>query len=312
MTSINDQQDKSKRKRGDMREDGRLFFCYRGDGREVWVTPEQMAHKAAKAKERNNRYLQSKRAAGIKPENPLKRGFVREDGMVFWAYGNNGNENWCTAEEAKERAEKARLVKKKFHTTHREEENARSQKWREKNPKKFKESVKASREKFKDERAAATKQWRQINANHVYAYKKKYCEENRDKIRANEMERYRTDPLFNLAKRVRRRVAIAIRDKGYAKTSTTQGTLGCDWATLKKHIEDQFTEGMHWGLMGEIEIDHILPLAAAKTEEQLLNLAHYKNLAPLWRADNRRKHAKLPEDFIDKYDALCKLISQRA
>lgn len=46
-----------KRKRGEKREDGRTFFCYRGDGREVWVTDEQMEHKLAKAKARNVAYL---------------------------------------------------------------------------------------------------------------------------------------------------------------------------------------------------------------------------------------------------------------
>lgn len=124
----------------------------------MWVTDEQLAHKLAKAKERNNKYLEGKRAAGIKPENPLKRGFVREDGLVFWAYGNNGNENWCTAEEALARVEKSKEAKKRFHEANKETENARNKKWRENNPEKFKEISKASREKFRYERIAFTKQ----------------------------------------------------------------------------------------------------------------------------------------------------------
>lgn len=47
---------------------------------------------------------------------------------------------------------------------------------------------------------------------------------------------------------------------------------------------------MSWEKMGsEIHIDHIIPFYAAKSEEELIELAHYTNLQPLWKEDNLKK-----------------------
>ncbi len=40
-------------------------------------------------------------------------------------------------------------------------------------------------------------------------------------------------------------------------------------------------------------IDHIIPLASAKTEEELKSLCHYTNLQPLWAKENLSKGAKI-------------------
>ena len=37
---------------------------------------------------------------------------------------------------------------------------------------------------------------------------------------------------------------------------------------------------------GEWHIDHILPLASAKDDEEVFKLCHYTNLQPLWAEDN--------------------------
>ena len=67
-----------------------------------------------------------------------------------------------------------------------------------------------------------------------------------------------------------------------------------DFETVKKHIERLFTKKMNWNLMGsEIHIDHKIPLASAKTEEELIKLFHYTNLQPLWKKDNFKKHSKI-------------------
>lgn len=50
---------------------------------------------------------------------------------------------------------------------------------------------------------------------------------------------------------------------------------------------------MTWENRGEWHIDHIIPLASASTEEELLALCHYTNLQPLWAFDNLSKGAKI-------------------
>ena len=50
MTTIDVKTEASKRKRGDVREDGRIFWRYKSDGYEVWVKPEKVAEVKAKGK----------------------------------------------------------------------------------------------------------------------------------------------------------------------------------------------------------------------------------------------------------------------
>ena len=52
--------------------------------------------------------------------------------------------------------------------------------------------------------------------------------------------------------------------------------------TWKNHTR---TNGWH--------IDHIIPLASAKTRKELIKLFHYSNLQPLWEEENRKKSAKI-------------------
>ena len=83
--------------------------------------------------------------------------------------------------------------------------------------------------------------------------------------------------------------------------------LGCDWNTLKNHIENQFFDGMSWGNRSDWHIDHVIPLASAESEYEMIALAHYKNLQPLWEFDNLSKNDDFnPEDklkYLEWYSA---------
>ena len=102
-------------------------------------------------------------------------------------------------------------------------------------------------------------------------------------------ERRDTDPLFKLSHNTRVQIGNSFRNGGFNKKSKTAEILGCSFEEFHSHIESQFTDGMSWDLMGEIHIDHRLPLSAANTQEELLVLNHYRNLQPLWAADNLAK-----------------------
>lgn len=106
-------------------------------------------------------------------------------------------------------------------------------------------------------------------------------------------ERMETDPIFRLTYTVRNRIFYAFRDHGFRKGSKTADLVGCTWETLKKHIEEKFKPDMSWENRSDWHIDHIIPLATAKDEEQMIALCHYTNLQPLWAAENLAKGAKL-------------------
>lgn len=159
---------------------------------------------------------------------------------------------------------------------------------------------KTYRENNSEKRAANRKDWGERNADRRKAYreanKEKIAMKNaeyfqRVKERRAEIarEKYRNDPLHAMKCRLRLRTRLAIKAKGFTKKSRIRQILGCDDTTLKNHIEALFTEGMTWENRGKWHLDHRTPLAAANNEEELLALCHYKNLQPLWAADNFAK-----------------------
>jgi hypothetical protein len=88
---------------------------------------------------------------------------------------------------------------------------------------------------------------------------------------------------------------MSIKRNGYSKKTKTYEILGCSYEDFKTHIELQFQTWMNWNNYGLCnnefnygwDIDHIVPLASAKTEEELLKLNHYTNLQPLCSHTNR-------------------------
>jgi hypothetical protein len=50
----------------------------------------------------------------------------------------------------------------------------------------------------------------------------------------------------------------------------------------------------------KIEIDHIIPMCIAKTEEEVIKLNHYSNLQWLLQKDNREKSKRL--DWVLKQE----------
>lgn len=128
-------------------------------------------------------------------------------------------------------------------------------------------------------------------------YRKKYVSNNRDKVNESQRKtysKYKDEPIRKLVSNVRARIRASFTVKRWNKNNTTKEILGCDFNTLYNHIEDKFTDGMCWDKIGsEIHIDHIIPLATAKTKEDVLRLNHYTNLQPLWASDNLKKGSNL-------------------
>jgi hypothetical protein len=131
------------------------------------------------------------------------------------------------------------------------------------------------------------------------AYVKEYNSRLENKIRRREImkawkkRKYESDHLFALKYRISSLFRMALKVRGYGKTTQVAKILGCTWEELATHIERQFLPGMTWLNRGEWHIDHIIPLAVAKSEDDVVKLNHYTNLRPLWAKDNLLKSDKL-------------------
>jgi len=90
-------------------------------------------------------------------------------------------------------------------------------------------------------------------------------------------------------------ISKSFKQNGYTKKSRTYEILGCSFEEFKIHLESKFESWMSWDNRGKYngdfkygwDIDHIIPLASAKTEEDIIRLNHYTNLQPLCSKINR-------------------------
>lgn len=113
--------------------------------------------------------------------------------------------------------------------------------------------------------------------------------------RNNYKKRYSSDPLFRIKLNVKNNIRKSFKRYAFTKNSSTFKILGCSYEEFKTHLETKFEPWMSWdnyGLYNGTEkygwdIDHIIPLASAETEEDVIRLNHYTNLQPLCSKVNR-------------------------
>ena len=131
---------------------------------------------------------------------------------------------------------------------------------------------------------------------------KQWVENNRERERKNnnsyKKRRMKEDDLYYLKVTLRSHInECLVRRNNYGTiikgTLHTEDILGCSFEEFKIYIEKKFQSGMTWQNHGEWHLDHIIPLASAKTKDEVIKLCHYINYQPLWAKDNLKKGAKI-------------------
>ncbi len=149
----------------------------------------------------------------------------------------------------------------------------------------------------KDKIKKKTKEYAVKNAEKIKEFNKTYRSKEENKIAHNAYKKLKRDSceLTKLKIYLRNRTCYIFKHKNISKAKKTMDFLGLDIEMVKKYIESKFSKGMNWenyGVKGW-HIDHIIPLATAKNEEDLIKLCHYTNLQPLWETENLIKGAKI-------------------
>lgn len=137
------------------------------------------------------------------------------------------------------------------------------------------------------------KEWRDSHKDEIRKSSKRYREENRAKINQSHIERLHNDPIYKMKEQTRNMLRYVFRSKGHRKSSKTTEILGCDLDFFCQYLFSTWKDnyGTEWN--GEpYHIDHIIPLATAKTEEDIIRLCHYTNLQMLTPEDNMTKSDK--------------------
>ena len=129
-------------------------------------------------------------------------------------------------------------------------------------------------------------------------YSKEYREANLDIMRKKALEKQATNrknPIYKLKESIRNSIRNSFKKCGIVKNTNISNILGCSFDEFKQYLESKFEPWMNWENRGFYngefnygwDIDHIIPIKFAKTEEDIIRLNHYTNLQPLCSHYNR-------------------------
>lgn len=117
----------------------------------------------------------------------------------------------------------------------------------------------------------------------------KHKERRAEYRREYDKRRKEQDHVYRLGRNIRSAITAAIGRSGFTKRAKTHAILGCSFDELAAHLERQFVSGMTWENRGKWHIDHIVPIASAQSEEDVIRLNHFTNLRPVWAKENLSK-----------------------
>jgi hypothetical protein len=173
------------------------------------------------------------------------------------------------------------------------------------NPKSKKDYYKINKEKINEYH----KKYYQENKEYIKEHKKKYYEnnidtkkeytklyyeENKNKIINRHNKKYKNDSVYKFKHNLRSLILGSFKRNSnqFRKKSKTETILGCKIEEFRIYIQSKFKKGMALENHGEWHLDHIIPLASATTEEDIIKLNHYTNFQPLWAEENLSKGCK--------------------
>lgn len=158
------------------------------------------------------------------------------------------------------------------------------------------------RNEHKKEIAEYKKDYYKNNKLKIQKYKKEYANNNKkylaDYFRKYQKVRRAVDDLHKLKMQIRHLVWLSFNKKGSVKSKKTQEILGCDLDFFVNYLLETYKNnyGVEYDNKEKVHIDHIIPLATAKTKEDVIKLCHYTNLQLLKAEDNLKKWKKIEEE----------------
>jgi hypothetical protein len=175
------------------------------------------------------------------------------------------------------------------------------------NKEKQNKNSKEYKEKNKEEIKIKRRQYLSDNKEHIKIRYKNYCMNNREQINKNAREYRKNNISIRLRDNFRNRLLEGIR-----KEKSTLDYLDTTIEHVMKWLESNFKEDMSWDNYGIIwNIDHTLPLNIfdLKKDEDIFICFNWRNLIPMYCAQNIAKSDKLLPYLIFKQEFLLKCFS---
>lgn len=123
---------------------------------------------------------------------------------------------------------------------------------------------------------------------------KEWKSAHREQINQYVQRRKQCDPVYRLKCQVRNTIYRSFARTGNVKQERCEEITGISIDGLIEHLSRTFESkyGQAWDGKTAVHIDHIVPLATAKSEEDVIRLCHYSNLQLLTAQDNLKKGCK--------------------
>ncbi|MBO4516516.1 hypothetical protein J5751_03695, partial [bacterium] len=207
-----------------------------------------------------------------------------------------------------EHKEQRQEYKKQYEIEHKEELRLK----RHERFKKYGKEITEKRKPYQDE-------YREKNRERLNAQKKEYYAANKEELLSKLKEKRKTDEykeyhnkyitdrikndkLFATTVRVRKLLFRSFSEHGFTKNKKARDLIGCDFDKFHNYLLKTFKDnyGYEWDGVEEVHIDHIIPLATAKTEKDIEKLCNYKNLQLLKASDNMSKKDRLDWNLEDR------------
>jgi hypothetical protein len=200
----------------------------------------------------------------------------------------------CKKEYEKNNKEKRKLQTKEYWKNNKENLKEKRKQYRENNKEKIKEYREKNKENLKEKR----KEYYDNNAEKIIKKTTEYRKNNKEKRNKKSKLKRESDSVYKITCNIRNLIKDSIKLKGYKKNTKTELILGCTFKEFKLYLESKFESWMNWDNHGNPkdgifesnktwDIDHIIPISSAITEEDIIKLNHYSNLKPLCSKVNR-------------------------
>lgn len=186
---------------------------------------------------------------------------------------------------------------KDYYNNNKEKKSKYGFDWREKNSTYNKEYFQNNKEKIREYYTT----YNFDRKDDIKNYQKAYYISNKETLNKKQILYKRmvrkTYPKRRLAENTRNLIKNSIKNNNYKKKNKTIEILNCSFAEFKIYLESKFEPWMSWDNYGKYngelnygwDIDHIIPLSSAETEEDIIKLNHFTNLQPLCSYINRIK-----------------------
>lgn len=158
----------------------------------------------------------------------------------------------------------------------------------------FRDRYKANSRQILDSR----KEYNEAHREERKIYLKTYYRKNKERLAKQNYERQKrriqNDSIYKLKRQIGLLIWRSFNQRGYVKPAHSEKILGCKLDEFTAYLKQSWLDkyGVEW--IGQpCHIDHIVPLATAKTKEDVIKLCHYTNLRLLTPEDNMQKSDSL-------------------